>query len=424
MRIIEKMESNVRGYVRSFPTVFKTAKGARLTDASGVEYLDFFAGAGTLNYGHNNDKVTAALIEHLQNDGIVHGLDMATSAKTTFMQKFKDVILTPRNLEYKMQFTGPTGTNSVETALKLARMIKGRSNIVAFTNGFHGLTMGSLAVTGNSFYRDEAHISRSNVSFMPYENYYGDDIDTLRIFRRHLSDPSSGLDTPAAVILETIQAEGGIHVASPEWLKGLEEICREFDILLIIDDIQVGNGRSGDFFSFEESGITPDMVTLSKSIGGGLPLALLLFRPELDQWKPGEHTGTFRGNNLAFVASTQTLSYWENDDLSKAVKYKSQVIRERLEKISSELNGYETDVRGRGMIFGFEFKEPGFAAEVSMKCFEKGLIIELAGAEDQVVKFLPPLTIAEEDLQEGINIFEEAVKELVQEKENHLREEF
>ncbi len=262
MRIIEAMESNVRGYVRSFPAVFESAKGARLTDASGTEYLDFFAGAGTLNYGHNNDKISSALIEYLQNDGIVHGLDMATVAKKEFMQKFKDVILGPRNLEYKMQFTGPTGTNAVETALKLARMIKGRSNIVTFTNGYHGLTMGSLGVTGNSFYRDEAHISRSNVTFMPFENYYGDDIDTLKILRKHLEDPSSGLDSSAAVIVETVQAEGGIHVASSEWLKGLEEICREFDMLLIIDDIQVGNGRTGDFFSFEEAGITPDMVTL------------------------------------------------------------------------------------------------------------------------------------------------------------------
>jgi diaminobutyrate-2-oxoglutarate transaminase len=259
---------------------------------------------------------------------------------------------------------------------------------------------------------------------MPFDSYYGPDIDTLRILRKHLSDPSSGLDTPAAMIVETIQAEGGVNVASPEWLKGLEEICREFDVLLIIDDIQVGNGRSGDFFSFEEAGITPDMVTLSKSIGGGLPLALLLFRPELDQWKPGEHTGTFRGNNLAFVASTQALSYWENDDLSKAVKYKSNILRERLEKISSETDGYSTAVRGRGLIYGLEFSEAGFASAVSAKCFEKGLVIELAGAEDQVVKFLPPLTISEEDLLEGLNIFETAVKELVQEKENHLHEEF
>ena len=310
MRVIEAMESKVRGYVRSFPAVFTTAKGAKLTDEQGKEYIDFFAGAGTLNYGHNNDRIKGAMIEYLQNDGIMHGLDMATSAKTAFLETLSNTILGPRNLDYRIQFTGPTGTNAVESALKLARMIKGRSNIVSFTNAFHGLTAGSLAVTGNTFYRDEAHISRSNVAFMPFDGYFGPDVNTLDYFRKYLEDPSSGLDQPAAVILETIQAEGGVNVASDEWLQGLEQLCREYDMLLIIDDIQAGNGRSGDFFSFERAGINPDMVTLSKSIGGGLPLALLMIRPDLDQWKPGEHTGTFRGNNLAFVAATQLLGYW------------------------------------------------------------------------------------------------------------------
>ncbi len=424
MRIIETMESNVRGYVRSFPTTFEKAKGAKLIDEQGVEYIDFFAGAGTLNYGHNNDRVSDALIKYIQNDGIVHGLDMATVAKKEFLQTLNDVILIPRNLEYKVQFTGPTGTNAVETALKLARMIKGRSNIVSFTNAFHGLTMGSLGVTGNTFYRDEAHIARQNVTFMPYDNYFGDKINTLEIFRKYLTDASSGLDLPAAVILETIQAEGGVNVASPEWLKGLEELCREFDILLILDDIQVGNGRTGDFFSFEEAGITPDMVTLSKSIGGGLPLAIILLRPELDQWKPGEHTGTFRGNNLAFVASTQCLKYWENDDLSNAVKHKSKLLKDRLQAIADKHDEYDMAVRGRGLIYGLEINELGFASEVSTKCFENGLVIEVAGAEDQVVKFLPPLTIGEDELIAGIDIVEKSISDIIDEKKNRLKESF
>lgn len=319
MRIFENLESEVRGYIRSFPTIFKKAKGATLTDEQGVEYIDFFAGAGTLNYGHNNEHISKALIEYLQEDGIVHGLDMATTAKKEFLQTFESLILKPRNLEYKLQFTGPTGTNAVETALKLARLVKGRSNVVAFTNGYHGLSQGSLAVTGNNEYRDESYISRTNATFMPFDGYFGD-MNTLTYFRKFLEDGSSGVDLPAAVILETIQGEGGINVASKEWLQELEAICREFDILLIIDDIQVGNGRSGEFFSFEFAGINPDMVTLSKSIGGGLPMALLLFKPHLDQWKPGEHTGTFRGNNLAFVASKVSLDhYWQNDNISKAV---------------------------------------------------------------------------------------------------------
>ncbi|GAB6097461.1 diaminobutyrate--2-oxoglutarate transaminase [Desulfatiferula olefinivorans] len=420
MRIFENLESRVRGYVRSFPTIFETSQGSILTDESGREYIDFFAGAGTLNYGHNNPKITEALIAYLQKNGVVHSLDMATTAKKRFLTKLSETILEPRNLEYKVQFTGPTGTNTVESAIKLARMIKGRSNIVAFTNAFHGLTMGALAVTGNNFYRDEAHISRSNVSFLPYDNYLGPEFDTLAYFRKMLTDNSSGLDLPAAVIVETIQAEGGINVAGAEWLRGLAQLCYEFDILLIIDDIQVGNGRTGDFFSFEDSGIKPDMVTLSKAIGGGLPLALLLLRQDLDQWKPGEHTGTFRGNNLAFVASTEALSYWDTMDLSNAVKHKSAVIRKALTAIADKHPDLNASVRGRGMIFGLELPERGMASQVSERCFEKGLVIELSGADDQVVKFLPPLVIDEETLLRGIGIVEEAIDEIVAEKHECL----
>lgn len=420
MRIFENMESRVRGYIRSFPVIFKSAKGSLMVDEMDNEYIDFFAGAGTLNYGHNNEGITQALIDYLQSDGVVHGLDMATLAKQKFMQKFSDTILEPRNLEYKIQFTGPTGTNAVETALKLARMVKGRSNVVCFTNGYHGLTMGSLAITGNNFYRDEAYISRSNVSFLPFDGYLGPDFNTLELFRKLLVDNSSGLDLPAAVILETIQAEGGVNIASAAWLKELSEICNEFDILLIIDDIQVGNGRSGDFFSFEEAGIKPDIITLSKAIGGGLPLAFILMRPDLDQWKPGEHTGTFRGNNLAFVASHQALHYWDNLDLSEAVKYKGAVMERELDALAKKYPELSASVRGRGMIYGLEIPERGLAGQISEKCFENGLVIELAGADDQVVKFLPALTIDEETLLRGISVVDKSIETILQEKRENL----
>ncbi|MFY9075084.1 diaminobutyrate--2-oxoglutarate transaminase [Malaciobacter mytili] len=426
MRVFENLESEVRGYIRSFPTIFNKAKGAKLTDEQGVEYIDFFAGAGTLNYGHNNEQISKALVEYIQNDGIIHGLDMATTAKKEFMQTFDSLILKPRNLEYKLQFTGPTGTNAVETALKLARLVKGRSNIVAFTNGYHGLSQGSLAVTGNNEYRDESYISRINATFMPFDGYF-EDMNTLKYFRKFLEDGSSGMDLPAAVILETIQGEGGINVASKKWLQELEAICREFDILLIIDDIQVGNGRSGEFFSFEFAGINPDMVTLSKSIGGGLPMALLLFKPDLDQWKPGEHTGTFRGNNLAFVASKVSLeNYWQNEDLSNAVKYKEKILKQFLEKIAQKYkNEYEIKIRGRGLAYGFEVKnDKSIASELSSYCFEEKLIIETCGSDSQVVKFLPPLVIDEELLKEGLSRFEKAVDRLFKEKKQKLKEEF
>ncbi len=421
MRIFEQMESQVRSYVRHFPTIFNKAKGSKLFDEQDKEYIDFFAGAGTLNYGHNNPMVSEALIEYIQNDGIVHGLDKATTAKKAFLEALYYTILEPRHMEYKVQFAGPTGTNAVETALKLVRMVKGRSNIISFTNGFHGLTMGSMAVTGNAFYRDEAFINRQNVSFMPYDNYFGDGVNTAEYMRKFLDDVSSGVDIPAAIIVETVQAEGGVNVASNEWLQEIEKICRDYDILLIADEIQIGNGRTGTFFSFEESGINPDVIVLSKSIGGGLPLSLVLIKPELDQWKPGEHTGTFRGNNLAFVASTKLFSYWENANLSDAVFYKEKILKEELEKIVKKYPSLDASVRGRGLIYGLHIPFLGFCADVSEAAFERGLIIELAGAKDDVLKFLPPLVIEEELLKEGLGIIDESIGAVLEKREAMLK---
>ncbi len=414
MRIFERRESEVRGYIRSFPAIFDTAKGALLYDEQGKRYVDFFSGAGTLNYGHNNPDITGALIAYLEGHGVIHGLDKATVAKRNFLQKLEDTILLPRHLDYKVQFTGPTGTNAVETALKLARLVKQRSSILAFTNAYHGLTMGALAVTGNSFYRDESYGIRANTAFMPYDGYLGPEVDTIDYLRRYLEDGSSGLDLPAAAIVETVQAEGGVNVARDEWLQDLEHLCREFDILLIVDDIQAGNGRTGPFFSFERAGITPDMVTMSKSIGGGLPLALLLMRPELDQWQPGEHTGTFRGNNLAFVAATEALRYWDNDKLSDAVLFKGAIMKEALESMLEKSPGCE--LRGCGMIWGLDLKKNGAAKEVSKAAFEKGMLIETSGCDSQVLKLLPPLTIEEPLLKEGLNIIDEALEETVRSK--------
>lgn len=421
MRIFEQIESQVRSYVRQFPTIFQRAKGSYLYDEQGKEYIDFFAGAGTINYGHNHPRVNEALIEYIKSEGVTHGLDYATSAKKRFLETFYYTILEPRHMDYKIQFSGPTGTNAVETALKLVRMVKGRSNIISFTNAFHGLTMGSMAVTGNAFYRDEAFINRANVTFMPYDQYFGEGINTADYLRRFLEDNSSGVDLPAAIILETVQAEGGVNVASDEWLQDIEQICKDFDILLIVDDIQVGNGRTGTFFSFEKSGINPDIITLSKSIGGGLPLALVIIKPELDQWKPGEHTGTFRGNNLAFVASAELLSYWENNNLSEAVYYKEGILREWLEKVVEKYPQLNPRVRGRGLIYGLNIPETGFCREVSTEAFERGLIIELAGGRDDVLKFLPPLVIEEELLKEGLNIIDDSIDAVVEKKASMLK---
>ena len=409
MNTFEQLESEVRGYCRNFPAVFSTAKGAWMTDTDGQRYLDFFCGAGVLNYGHNPDKIKQALLGYLMRDGITHTLDMYSEAKQRFIERFNEVILQPRRLDYKFQFPGPTGTNAVEAALKLARKVTGREQVVGFTNAFHGMTLGALAVTGNGFKRAGAGVPLGHSASVPFDGYLGVDTDTLDYFEALLKDSGSGMDTPAAVIVETVQAEGGVNVASTDWLRRLRRITAEHGILLIVDDIQVGCGRTGRFFSFEEAGIVPDIVTLSKSLSGyGLPLALVLMRPELDQWAPGEHNGTFRGHCPAFVTATAALTLWETDALSQDVTRKGELVERRLTEMAQRLTP-GAQVRGRGLIWGVEFTDPALAGKVSQACFERGLIIETAGIDDQVLKLLPSLTITEQELTHGLDAIEAAL---------------
>jgi diaminobutyrate-2-oxoglutarate transaminase len=414
MKIFDEIESEVQSYARSFPRVFHKAKGEFLYDNEGHEYLDFLAGAGTLNYGHNNPVFKEKLLEYIHEDGITHGLDLHTKAKGEFLEAFNEKILKPRGLEYVMQFTGPTGTNAVEAALKLARNITGRENIISFTNGFHGVSLGALAVTGNSHHRGAAGVSLSGSSRMPYDGYLGDDIDTTAYLDKVLADSSSGIDKPAAVIVETVQGEGGINVASFDWLRNLEAVCRKNDVLLIIDDIQAGCGRTGTYFSFEEIGIKPDMVTMSKSLGGyGLPFAVVLIRPDLDQWKPGEHNGTFRGNNFAFVTAKAAIDhYWSDDRFTKEIKRKGEYMTKRLDAIVDKYGEGNFTTRGRGMFQGINCVNGDIAGKISHEAFQNGLVIETSGAEDHVVKFLCPLIISDENLKKGIDIVEAAVKKV------------
>lgn len=413
LSIFEKYESKVRGYIRSFPTVFTKAKGYKLWDAQGKEYIDFFAGAGALNYGHNNEKMKEKLMDYIQHDGVTHSLDMATNAKGEFIQKFHDVILKPRGLDYKMMFPGPTGTNTVESALKLARKVTGRTNIVSFTNGFHGMTIGSLAVTGNASKRKGAGIPLQNTVTMPYDHYVNQHADSLDYFERFLEDSGSGVDLPAGVIVETVQGEGGINVARTEWLKRLEKICQRFDMLLIVDDVQAGVGRTGTFFSFERAGIKPDIVCLSKSLSGyGLPLAVTLIKPEYDKWSPGEHNGTFRGNNHAFVTATAALEYWEDDSFEKDIQQKAKITKQFLENLNKKFPELKGEVRGLGLMAGIACGVDGLAEKITAKAFEQGLIMETSGPKDEVFKLFPPLTIDEAGLKKGFDIIEKSVEEL------------
>jgi diaminobutyrate-2-oxoglutarate transaminase len=408
MKTIERLESEVRTYCRAFPAVFTRACGVWLEDRSGRRYLDFFAGAGALNYGHNNPVLKQALISYLQSDGITHSLDMATEAKIQFLDTFERRVLRPRDLPYKVMFPGPTGTNAVEAALKLARKVTGRPQVVSFTNAFHGMTLGSLAVTGNASKRAGAGVPLTNVVRAPYDGYLGNHGNSIDYLQSLFADRSSGFDAPAAFLLETVQAEGGVNVASAAWLRDLAALARTLGALLIVDDVQVGCGRTGRFFSFEEAGVVPDIVCLSKSLSGfGLPLAVTLMRPEHDVWQPGEHNGTFRGHNPAFVTAAASLEhYWSDASLSKATEDKSLVARRRLEQIARACNA---QVRGRGMILGMACADRTLPARISAHAFAHGLIIETAGSEDQVLKLLPPLTITADELTEGLDRLELAV---------------
>jgi len=412
MKIFEEIESEVQCYARSFPRVFNKAQGEYLYDTDGNQYLDFLAGAGTLNYGHNNPVFKKELLKYIESDGITHGLDLHTKAKGNFLNTFNDKILKPRNMDYMVQFTGPTGANAVETAMKLARKIKKRETIISFTNGYHGVTLGALATTGNQHHRGGAGMLLTGVDTLPYDGYMGDDMDTTAYLDKVLTDSSSGVDHPAAIILETVQGEGGITAASYAWLQNIEKICKKHDILLIVDDIQAGCGRTGTFFSFDEVGIQPDIITMSKSLSGyGLPFAMVLFKPEHDIWKPGEHNGTFRGNNLAFVTAEATINhYWSDDLFSKEVKRKGKYMYDRINKIIDQYGEGNFTSRGRGMFQGINCVSGELASKITKLAFKNGLMIETSGADDHVIKFLCPLTISDQNLKRGMDILEDAIE--------------
>jgi diaminobutyrate-2-oxoglutarate transaminase len=414
--VFDELESEVRSYCRSWPVVFETARGARLADVDGRSYLDFFAGAGALNYGHNPPQLKQPLLDYLQRDGITHGLDMYSTAKEEFLRTFHEFVLAPRGLDYKVQFPGPAGANSVEAALKLARKITGRESVINFTNAFHGMTLGALSVTGNSMKRGGAGIPLVHATPMPYDNYFDGTVPDFLWFEKLLTDAGSSLNEPAAVIVETVQGEGGINPARPEWLRGLADLCRRHDMLLIVDDVQMGVGRTGPFFSFEIAGIQPDIVCLSKSISGyGLPMALTLIKPELDQWAPGEHNGTFRGYNPAFVTATAALrEFWADDALERATMAKGERVEATLTELAESSQTVELTPKGRGLARGLEFAQPELAPKTCAAAFERGLLMETSGPFDEVMKIMPPLTISDAELDEGLAVVTDAVRSVTE----------
>ncbi|MET9953856.1 aspartate aminotransferase family protein [Streptomyces sp. NPDC006339] len=408
MSVFATMESEVRSYSRAWPTVFTTAQGAELRDANGRTYLDFFAGAGALNYGHNPPELKAALLEYLTGDGITHGLDMHTTAKGTFLERLRDLVLTPRALDYRVQFPGPGGTNAIEAALKLARKVTGRHTVGYFERGFHGMTLGALAVTANPAKRAGAGVPLPHTVPLPFDDPADDD-------QRAVTRLVQALETAvtdgrlAAVVVESVQGEGGVNPARPAWLRTLASWAREHGTLLVADDIQMGCGRTGPFFSFETSGIVPDIVCLSKSISGyGMPMALTLIRPEHDVWCPGEHNGTFRGYNPAFVTATRALEVFWSDG---ALQARTAALADRVHRSLTETarrHGLSAP-RGRGLAWGLVLDRPGAAREVCDAAYRAGLLLETAGLQDEVVKLLPPLTVTDGQMERGLAVLDEAV---------------
>lgn len=412
--VFETVESNVRSYCRSFPTVFTKAKGSVMTDENGKEYIDFFAGAGALNFGHNPDAINERLIAYLQSDGILHSMDMYTAPKRDFLEFFQEKILAPRNLNYKVQFAGPTGTNAVEAGVKLARQVKGRQNIFAFMGAFHGMTMGALALTTDRCSREGAGQILPNVTHIPAPDMFPE-LDTIAYMERLITDDHSGVEKPAAIVLETVQADGGINVFDVSWLQALRALCDRHDILLMVDDIQVGCGRTGTFFSFERAHIIPDIVTISKSIGGcGMPMALVLFKKELDIWEPGQHTGTFRGNQLSLIAGKAGLEQFIDLDVEKEVKRKAVLVENFLKTEIAPLDS-RIAYRGIGLIWGIDFAafNKDITKDLIATCFKNGLIIERVGRNNNVLKIMPPLVIEDDLLLAGLAIIKKSLQEIL-----------
>lgn len=413
--IFDECESVVRAYCRNFPAVFHNAEGCRIFDERGRDYIDFFAGAGALNYGHNDDMIRREVIAYIQRGGITHSLDFYTTAKRQFLERFREIVLAPRGLDYKVQFTGPTGTNAVEAALKIARKVTGREQVVAFTNAFHGVSLGALAATANAEKRGVAGLPLQHVVRMPYDGFLGDGCDDAAVIESMYRNVGAGLERPAAVIVEVVQGEGGINVASRAWLHRIAELTKELGALLILDEVQTGCGRLGTFFGFEGMGCEPDVICLSKSLGGmGLPMAVTLIRPEYDAWLPGEHNGTFRGNNLAFVAASAALDYWtQSSDFPVRLLDKSKWMDVEIQDTLALLPKGAAVSRGRGMLRGIQCLPAGLADKISAAAFENGLVVETCGSGSDVLKIMPPLVIDRQTLYDGFQRLRAAIVDLV-----------
>ncbi|WP_438269555.1 diaminobutyrate--2-oxoglutarate transaminase [Pseudomonas indica] len=424
-------ESNARSYPRRIPLELKRARGVYVEDSRGQVYIDCLAGAGTLALGHNHPVIIEAIQRALSSEVPLHTLDLSTPIKDAFVQTLFDLLPGDFARNARIQFCGPSGADAVEAAIKLSRTATGQQTVLAFHGAYHGMTLGTLSLSGNLGPKKSLGGLLAGVQFLPYPYGYRcpfglsgeQSIDaSLHYIRHMLSDPESGITQPAAMILETVQGEGGVIPAPDRWLQGLHSITKEHGIPLILDEIQCGIGRTGDIFAFESSGITPDVLTLSKAIGGGLPLSVVVYQEELDQWQPGAHAGTFRGNQLAMAAGNATLRFIQQEQLTNHVRSVGSQLHRSLLGLQAEFD-WIGDVRGRGLMLGMEIVNPTSfdslgrpaadgdrARKLQRACLERGLIVELGGRHGATVRFLPPLIISEAEVEHVGQILYEAAQ--------------
>ena len=433
-------ESSARSYPRKFPFALSKAKGSWVEDVEGNRYLDFLCGAGTLALGHNDDEVNKAMIDLISSGAPLHTLDLTTPVKDRFVETIFSILPEEMRGNVKIQFCSPSGTDATDAAIKLCKTATGRGSVIAFSGGYHGMGHGALSLTGKLNAKTKVQNLMPGVQFMPYPNSYrcpfglGGEAGTdaaCAYFERMLKDPESGVTKPAAVIIEPIQGEGGVIPAPRKVLQTLRRVTKELDIPMIVDEIQCGVGRSGQMFAFEDSGIIPDVILMSKAIGGSQPMSVVIYNKNLDKWTAGAHAGTFRGNQLAMAAGTVVLKRVSDPEFLASVREKGVHIHEAMNALRKEVS-IIGDVRGRGLMMGIEFIDPDgpkdvmghpepsgtIAAEVQKRCFEHKLIMEKGGRNGSVMRCLCALNVSMEDIDTMIGIFSSVVREIDSEIRN------
>ncbi|HZG70905.1 MAG TPA: aspartate aminotransferase family protein [Chondromyces sp.] len=426
----EKRESNARSYPRRLPLAIKRAEGIYVTDMDGKQYIDCLAGAGTLALGHNHAVVREAIEDVMQSYIPLHTLDLTTPVKEAFVDEVFASLPQSFAEKAKIHFCGPTGADAIEAALKLVKTATGNRAILSFQGGYHGSTHGTLSITGTIGPKKNIHALVPDTHFLPYPYEYrcpfgvgkeGHRIGTTYI-ESLLDDPECGIVKPAGIVVEIVQGEGGAIPAPIEWLKELRRITRERDIPLIIDEVQTGIGRTGKMFAFEHAGIEPDVLVLSKAIGGSLPLSVVVYDRRLDKWEPGTHIGTFRGNQMAMAAGKATLRFVKENHLPEHAHKIGIYLTAQLKTLQKQMSSIG-DVRGRGLMIGIEIinptKQPNqigsypaypeLARKIQQECFNRGLILEVGGRFGTVIRLLPPLIISKEQIDEVLQRFQEAI---------------